>query len=204
MIFEGFDFFKSFMGNPNEYFNDIITNILAFLPYVKYIVGMIFLIFGILMFLNKDKHWNKNNDHFQVKDNYKNLKRPIKLISAIICVIIALGFYFNILLLIVYFLSRLEPPMLIFNIISMNDIVELHAMVMPLTPEWSNLTQIEQIILLLIGIISMVGFFLFIYGAMLIIGQGFYGKHKGIKIIIISVIIFFILGVSPGISLLIF
>ncbi len=94
--------------------------------------------------------------------------------------------------------------MLIFNVISMNDIVELHAMVMPLTPEWSNLTQIEQIILLLIGIISMVGFFLFIYGATLIIGQGFYGKHKGIKIIITSVIIFFILGVSPGISLLIF
>ncbi|MCK4281457.1 MAG: hypothetical protein KAX10_05015, partial [Candidatus Lokiarchaeota archaeon] len=104
MIFEGFDFFKSFMGNPNEYFDEIITNILAFLPYVKYIVGTIFLIFGILMFLNKDKHWNENNDYFQAKDNYKNLKRPIKLISAIICVIIALGFYFNILLLIVYFL----------------------------------------------------------------------------------------------------
>ncbi len=63
--------------------------------------------------------------------------------------------------------------MLIFNIISMIDIVELHAMVMPLTPEWFNLTQIEQMILLLIGIVSMAGFFSFIYGTILITGQGF-------------------------------
>ncbi len=74
---------------------------------------------------------------------------------------------------------------------------------MPLTPEWTNLTQIEQMILLSIGIFSMAGFFSFIYGTILITGQSFYNRHKGIKIIVISVIILFILGVSPGISLLI-
>ena len=201
MIFEGFDFFKGFMGNLDEYFDDIINNILAFLPCVKYIVGTLLLMFGILMFLTKNKHWRGNNTYFQ--ENNKNLKRPTKFVSAIACIIIALGFYLNFFLLIIYNLSKLEPPMLIFNIISMIDIVELHAMVIPLTPKWSNLTQIEQMILLLIGIVSMAGFFSFIYGTILITGQGFYNRHKGVKITGTSIIILFILGVSPGISLLI-
>lgn len=135
MIFEGFDFFKGFMGNSNEYFDEIINNILAFLLYVKYIVGTIFLIFGILMFLTKNKHWNENNKYFQANDNFKHLKRSTKIISTIVCILIALGFYSNFLLVIINSLSKLEPPMLIFNIISMIDIVELHAMVISLTPE---------------------------------------------------------------------
>ena len=184
------------MGNPNEYFNDLINNILTFLPCVKYIVGTLFLIFGILMFLTKNKHWNGNNTYFQ--ENNKNLKRSTKFVSAIACIKIALGFYLNFLLLIIYFLSELEPPMLIFNIISMINIVELYTMVMPLTPEWSNLTQIEQMILLLIGIVSMAGFFSFIYGTILITGQGFYNRHKGVKITVTSIATLFILGVSPG------
>jgi len=76
-------------------------------------------------------------------------------------------------------------------------------MVIPLTPKWSNLTQIEQMVLLIIGIVSMLGFFSFIYGIILITGQGFYNRHKGVKITVTSVIILFIFGVSPGISLLI-
>lgn len=81
------------MGNPNEDFNDLINKIFTFLLCVKYIAGTLFLIFGILMFLTKNKHWKGNNTYFQ--ENKKNLKQLTKFVSAITCIIITLGFYLS-------------------------------------------------------------------------------------------------------------
>ena len=203
MIFEGFNFFDGLLDNNNALFDEIINKILTFLPYVKYIVGTILLILGILMFLTKAKYRNENSMYYQAYENQKKSIRPTKFIGAIVCIILALGFYFDFLLVIIYSITKLEPPMLFFTIISMVDIVEIPAMVLPLTPVWYSLTHLEQLILLMIGIVSMAGFLLFICGTILILGQGFHGKHNGIKLVVPSIIILFMLGISPGISLLI-
>lgn len=205
MIYDGFDFSQNIIGNMEENFDEFVNNILEFLPYMKYIIGTIFLIFGIFMLFTKSKkrrQWTLYFESNEMKE--KSNKKMKKITASVLLIIFALGFYFNFLLDIIYSITKLEPPMLIFTIISMIDIVELPTMIFPLTPEWNSLTQIEQLILLMIGIVSIVGFLSFIYGTILILGRGFNGKHIGIKLIVSSIIIFFISGLSPGISLLIY
>lgn len=187
------DFMDVPFGSTDDVLNNFIQLTFSLIPWIKYIVATIFLLFGILMFTRRYSHEQVD---FQAK--------PIaNLIAAVIFFLFAFGFYFDFLIVFLHWIAQIEPPMLIFNIFSSIDGSNVYQMVTPFSTEWNSLNQFEQLTLVLIGLGSMAVLFAFIFGSFLVVSQGFYGKHKGTKILITCVILFFFVGFSPGITLLI-
>jgi len=177
-----------------EILSTIVYYIFLFLPIIKYMAATFFLILGIRMIPTNLRV--KNNFQENKKKRYSNL--PV----AIVFIIFAFGIYFDFILIYISYIAELLPPGLCFDILYLNNIVEFRNMVIPFTPEWNSLSKEIQFALIIIGLISMIEFTIFFFGFSLIIIRGHNGIKEGSAMIFESVLILFLVGISPGVTLM--
>lgn len=198
MIFFDFNPFNSFNFKIDEFLTAIINILINFYGYAKYLFATIFLVIGILIFYKK--FYLRNRIKKYKTENYHVLVPEV--IVAFVYIIVAFGLYFNFIIALILNLAELAPPPMIFDILSLFDFFDLSNMISPTSQEWGYLTIYEQISILIIGTISLFGFLTLIFGILIFIDKDLWGKKSGFKWIISGFFIVFILGVSPGCSLL--
>jgi len=198
MILFDFNPFNNFNFKIDDVLMAIINILITFYGYAKYLFATIFLVIGILIFYKK--FYLRNRIKKYKTENYHVIVPEV--IVAIIYIIVAFGLYFNFILALILNLAEFAPPPMIFEFLSLFDFFDLSYMISPTSQEWGYLTINEQLIILLIGTFSLFGFLTLIFGILIFIDKDLWGKKSGFKWIISGFFIVFILGVSPGVSLL--
>lgn len=196
------DIFEKISGSLGDIFNNIFQAILNFifilLPYLKFLVATIILILGIRMMPTSFKFRRDNKMDFQKNGK----KRYTNIYAAIVFIILAFGIYFNFLSILIWNLVEPLPGGLLFTLLSLNDFAVFQNIIIPFTPEWDSLSLVIQFGLIIMMLISLVEFTLFIYGCSLIVIRGYNGTKEGSILIFKSGVVLFLVGISPGIILL--
>jgi len=168
---------------------------------LEYVFATIFLIMGILLIY---KQYFVRRRNVKIKLQYFSPVIPEYLLG-LIYIFIAIGIYFRFLLNFIYFLSVIGGPPLIFYILNSLNISELGDALILYNSEWSELSNIQLFIMLIIGTISILGGISLIFGISVFIRKGLYGKKMiGVSSIIGGTITLIIIGISPGIKLLLY
>ena len=168
------DIFDDFFPLINEIIDQIIWIFLIIIPWIKYLLASIFLIIGVLLIYKQ--HFNRKH-RTKIKVNYYQPIIP-EIWLAFIYLLLAFGIYTHILLYLMLWISELSPTPLIFALLKNFNLIEFAEMIIPYDIGWNNLTNFQQLAMLLIGLASISGGTSLIYGVLVYFNKGIDSKKK--------------------------
>lgn len=200
MIFEAFDSFGFSSFDMSEYLKLWIDIWAAIDIYVKYVLASVFLLMGIMLTYKKLIFYKKYPPKIKV-----GIYQPIvpEIWLAYIYYILAVGMFTNLLPNVIIFFANFEPHPFIFRILRTAGLDGIIDFVLPYSAEWETLSDIQKIIMLIIGNVSLAGFSSLLFGILIFINQGLKNKKFiAIPLIISGITILVIFGIEPGMKLL--